>query len=385
MGTAAQQLSAFRSWTFAAVRLTATRVAGQPLRVGVVKAGRVRGSKQAAPAEPLDQHPILTLLDDPNPTQTGWSLIYSMVASLELTGQCLLWLPMEGERRQAYYIPSSWIEETVGGAKYEGWKIRPPNYAGEPIPISADDAVYCIYPNPADPRLPYSPLMAAAAAVDCDSNIITSQASQFRRGWHPSHAIIIGEEGESKRVPRLTDAQQQQLLRPLLQRYSGTYNHGHPIILDALVKDIKALSTSIKEMDYLTSGRDVKERILQAFGVSPILLGQVEGANRASATVADEIYTGNKINPLLRLLSETLTAWLSPMFSNKGEKLAVWFEPAIVRNEEYELRKWQLLVQAGSADINEMRQAFGFKNIDIGGRMIKAVDKLLHGPVSCCK
>jgi len=45
----------------------------------------------------------------------------------------------------------------------------------------------------------------------------------------------------------------------------------------------------------------------------------------------------------------------------------------------------QLLVQAGSADINEMRQAFGFKNIDIGGRMIKAVDKLLHGPVSCCK
>jgi hypothetical protein len=73
------------------------------------------------------------------------------------------------------------------------------------------------------------------------------------------------------------------------------------------------------------------------------------------------------------------------MFSNKGEKLAVWFEPAIVRNEEYELRKWQLLVQAGSADINEMRQAFGFKNIDIGGRMIKAVDKLLHGPVSCCK
>lgn len=385
MTRAGEQLKHFTSWVFAAVRLVATRVAGQPIRVGVVRGRRARmnSAKQAIPSnvQAIEGHPILDCLADPNDLMTAWALIYSTVASLELTGQALWWLPMQGGRRRIYPIPSSWIESVEGSINFQRWLIRPPNHAGDPLPIDADEAMYASYPHPADPRLPFSPLQAAGAAVDADASIISSQRAMFGRGIHPSHAIIIGEEGEASKRPRLTAAQQEQIIRPIRQRYAGTTRHGEPIILDALIRDIKTLSNSVKEMDYLASGKDIKERILQAFGVSPILLGQVEGANRASAAVADEIFCANKVNPLIRLLSETMTEWLTPLFSDGGEKLAVWIEPAAAKNDELMLKKWQLLVQAGVADVNEMRAAFGFKRIDIGDRFIKAVDRLMTGPV----
>lgn len=386
MSKAAEQLQHFTSWVFAAVRLVATRVAGQPIRVGLVRGRRARmnSAKAAMPSnvQPLDSHPILDAFADPNDLMTAWALIYSTVASLELTGQALWWLPIQNGRRRIYPIPSSWIESVEGSINFERWLIRPPNHAGDPLPIEASEAMYASYPHPADPRIPYSPLQAAAAAVDADDSIISSQSSMFRRSLRPTYAIVVGEEGEANRRPRLTEAQQQQIIRPILARHAGTWNHGEPIILDALIKDIKRLELATpREMDYLESNKNVKERILQAFGVSPILLGQVEGANRASAAVADEIFCANKVNPLIRLLSETMTEWLTPLFADGGEKLAVWIEPAAAKNDDLELRKWQLLVQAGSVDINEMRQAFGFKSIDIGDRFIKAVDRLMTGPV----
>jgi len=411
---AAEQLRHFTGWVYASVRPIAQKIAGQPIRVGRAGSGPKR-MKQAPDAEPLDSHPILDLLADPNDLMVAWSLIYSTVASLELTGSSLWWLPEIDGRRQVFPIPTSWIQSTEGTTRFERWLVRPPNHTGEPLPIEADEACYFAYPNPADPHgtwsplqasgaavdadesmtasqrsmfargihpshavivaLPieadeacyfaypnpadphgtWSPLQASGAAVDADESMTASQRSMFARGIHPSHAVIVGKDATTGRRPELNGPQQRQIIRAIRERYASVYNTGEPIILDGLIEDIKRLSNTPQEMDWLSSGKGTKGRITQGFGTNPIIMGELEGANRASALAAEFHFAEFTVNPKIALMSQCLTEWLGPMFGADGERLVVWIEPVVPRDADFELRRYQVLGQFQAVTRNELR------------------------------
>ncbi len=351
---AAEQLRHFTGWVYASVRPIAQKIAGQPIRVGRAGSGPKR-MKQAPDAEPLDSHPILDLLADPNDLMVAWSLIYSTVASLELTGSSLWWLPEIDGRRQVFPIPTSWIQSTEGTTRFERWLVRPPNHTGEPLPIEADEACYFAYPNPADPHGTWSPLQASGAAVDADESMTASQRSMFARGIHPSHAVIVGKDATTGRRPELNGPQQRQIIRAIRERYASVYNTGEPIILDGLIEDIKRLSNTPQEMDWLSSGKGTKGRITQGFGTNPIIMGELEGANRASALAAEFHFAEFTVNPKIALMSQCLTEWLGPMFGADGERLVVWIEPVVPRDADFELRRYQVLGQFQAVTRNELR------------------------------
>ena len=85
VGTATEQLSHFKGWVWAAVRLIATRIAGQSIYVAR-EAKRPKPGKHLGEAlQPLDSHSLLDALADPSELHTEWSLKFVTVASLELT------------------------------------------------------------------------------------------------------------------------------------------------------------------------------------------------------------------------------------------------------------------------------------------------------------
>lgn len=381
----AEQLKHFAGWVYAAIRPIAQRIAGQPIRVGkVAKRGSV-GVKAAAEIEPLESHPLLDLLADPNGLMVGWSLIYSTVASLELTGRCLWWLP---KREQIVPIPSSWITAIQTSQTFDSFRVRLP-YSAEEIDIPADECCYFFYPSPADPCGVLSPLQAAAAAVDLDEEITRSQVSTFARGIHPSHAIIVGRDPHPDvpggMRPRLSPAQQGQIISAIRQRYGGTWRHGEPLILDGLIEDVKRLSNTPAEMDWQSSSELTKARILQGFGVNPAIIGELEGANRASAYVAERNFLSLTVNPKIELISQTLTEWLSPMF---GGDIVVWVEPAVADDTETALQWATLLAGKGAITGDELRQLSplglkpgGFAEpVSAGAAPAKALGQLFREP-----
>jgi phage portal protein BeeE len=169
--------------------------------------------------------------------------------------------------------------------------------------------------------------------------------------------------------PRLTDAQQRQIIGAILKRYQGTTRHGEPIILDGLIEDLKRLSNTPEEMDWLNSGKITKARIFQGFGVNPIIAGEVEGANRASAGAADKHFIDSTVNPKITLLSQTMTEWLGPMFGG----ITVWIEPCIADDADLSFQWAQLLSQAGAISTDELRALAPFplpENPDLAGRLV---------------
>ena len=197
---AAEQERHFKGWVYASIRPIAQKIAGQPIHVGRMKK-RLTGTKRFQPTnvEPFDDHPLLDLFDDPNDLMVAWSLIYITICNLELTGRSLWWLP---NKKQILPIPTSWIVGFEGSTSFTSFKVRPPANAVA-FDIPADECCYFHYPDPSHPHGAVSPLQAVAHAVDADESIQTSQVTMFRRGIHPSHAVIVGKN-ESNMRPRLT-------------------------------------------------------------------------------------------------------------------------------------------------------------------------------------
>ena len=380
MSKAQTQLEHFRSWAFVAIRAIASRIAGQAVNVGKIVEGRSARSKQtlalerslparykthAANIEPLPTHPILDLLGNPNDLTTGWGLLYVTIASLELTGKAFIWISEHGGRREAFAIPTHWVEASVGRSRIEAWKVRPPGH-GEPLTIPASEMVFIAYPSPSDPKGSVSPLQAAAAAVDADESIDTAQTSAFRNGIFGTHLIIAGSLPGQTGTPHLTKTQRNQLIAPIKALYEGAHRAGTPIILDGLIKDIKPLSNRPDEMAFLDSGGMVKEKILLSFGVNAIVAGQVEGVNRASS-VAAESHFCNSLNPKIELLSQAFTEWLAPMFSAPGERLVVWVDRCVARDDELRIKKWEIAARHSLITENEYRaELLGLDDIEGG-------------------
>lgn len=366
-GDAAGLLAANRGWVYSAVRLRASTVAGARLLVGrrIDPANPPAAVKQRptfvrsadAAVEPLLAHPVASVLSDPNPALTGWQSWFVTMAALDLCGRAFLMVgPGDKDRPFTLWpVPPTWVRPADGGLQ-AGWMVRVEGSAEE---FHVPHNEMCVFSQP-DPSQPYtrglSATAAAASAIETDSSIQTAQRQSFRNGVFPATAVILGKsaagvDGGAAR-PTLNEHQREQIIHAVRARFRGVVDWGSPIVLDSLIEDVKRLSTTPQEMDFSDSGRTTKERILQAYGVNPILLGEVEGANRASAIAARANFYETAINPVLTMLSQALTQWVA---QRAGRDIVCWFEPLRADDDAETRADAELLLRSGALTQNEAR------------------------------
>jgi HK97 family phage portal protein len=354
-----EQLLHFRGWVWSAVRLVAQRIAGQLVCVGNPPAGSRYKSSMGQRIEPLDSHPLLDALADPNPWMSYWQLMFTALCSLEVTGRAVLWVSKGKDRTSIFFLATPWITEIDPLQTW--WKVRP-TYAQQEFTIPGDEIVNIHYPSCEGyhPNDVISPLARVAEAVLTDQQIQTAQHAAFKNGIFPSVILTAGKlpgmgPGIPGERPTLTSQQREDLIATIRAAYRGVNSAGEPLIIDSLIESIEKFSQTVMEMDFGNSSKITKSRVLQGYGVSPILLGELENANRASSTVAEEIFIYNKINPLIQMISGTLTQRLAPMFASPREKLTCWIEQARPHDADLFIKEWELAMRFGAASRNDYR------------------------------
>jgi len=390
---AKRQYDDLEGWVYASLRPIAQTIAGcevvvareMPAARGSSR-GRSRWDASAVPRflkqvelEPYPSHPLLDLLNRPNPLMVRWHVLYLLALSLELTGRSHWWIARAQDGVKLWPIPSSWIRPEFAKAN-EGssvgavarWLIRPGG-AGEEVPVPIEEVVYFYYPSPASMVETFSPTTAARRAINADHAIEDTQVRAFANGAFPGLAVIIGdvedpESGESAR-PALEREQRQQIITAFMRHYGSMVNYGAPIILDAVVRDVKQITNAPREMDFLNSGRSTKARITQAYGVNPIIMGEIEGANRASSAVARKHFADFTVNPKIDLISQVLDAALGPLYSRGDRgKTRVYIEPYRPDDSEERRADWREAIGARAVTYNEVRSGLlGLAPLDEGG------------------
>lgn len=373
----------FRGWVYAIIHAVARRVATQPWGVGMTGAAppqeegerkRQRAQKNlmaklkrwdcvkaiadTSDMEVLTEHPLLTLLNRPNPLQRKWDFLYLSAVNVMLTGECY-WIASIGKDgvTEVWCVPTHWMAPKHEGGMFTSYTLSLDSVNKIELPAEAVARTYT--PSPSDLRQAMSPLQAVISSVQIDDAIIDSQQQMFQRGIFPNLIVTVGRVpgADGKLTDRrwgLTMAQRSQVIRAIRQIWSQSVNAGDPAILDGMIESVHKLNSTSQEMDWLTSGEMVRKRVMIAFGVNAIALGDVQNANRAAAVVAEQSVCATSVNPLVSAFSETASVFFAPKYDKAG-KLVVWLEPSEPIDPDLELSRWTAARGVGDVTRTEFR------------------------------
>jgi len=296
------------------VSLTRTGFLGNPIGFRCVKL-----VAEAAAALPLvlqdrerryDEHPLLALIQSPNGAQGRAELFESLYGQLLLTGNGYLEVVPDdlGAPAEMHVLRSDRMNVVPGA---DGWPIAY-EYAvggkkhrfdmtGEMQPICHIKTF-----SPQDDHYGFSPMQAAASAVD-----VHNSASRWSKGLldnaaRPSGAIVYrGTDGQAS----LTPDQYDRLVDEMASQHQGAANAGRPMLLEGGL-DWKPMGFSPSDMEFQKTKEAAAREIAISFGVPPMLLGIPGDAAYANYQEANRAFYRLTVLPLATRVAASVSEWL---------------------------------------------------------------------------
>jgi HK97 family phage portal protein len=313
-------------------------------------------------------HPLLDLIARPNPRQDGAAFLECIASHLLLSGNAYVEaVSVEGDNapnvRELYALrpdrmkvvpgPDGWpcaFDYTVAGAT-----VRFEQSASQP-PI-----LHLTLFNPLDDYYGFSPLEAAAVAVDTHNAAAKWNKALLDNAARPSGALVYaGVEGAV-----LSDAQFERLKTELGEQYTGAANAGRPLLLEGGL-DWKAMSLTPKDMDFMEAKHSAAREIALAFGVPPMLLAIPGDNTYSNYAEANRVFWRGTVLPLANRVAAALTQWLAPSF---GAGLALVVDADRIEALSADRAAlWDRVTKAPFLTVNEKRAAIGYGAI-AGGDM----------------
>jgi HK97 family phage portal protein len=296
------------------VSLTRTGFAGNPVGFRSVKL-----IAEAAAALPLvlqdadqrfDVHPLLALMGRPNGAQGRAELLEALYAQLLLSGNAYveavgadMGLPLElhvlrSDRMSVVPGADGWpvaYEYAVSGRKHRFDATQ-----GSPV---------CHLRNfhPQDDHYGFSPMQAAATAVDVHNSASRWSKALLDNAARPSGAIIYkGADGQGA----MTNDQYERLVNEMESHHQGARNAGRPMLLEGGL-DWKPMGFSPSDMEFQKTKEAAAREIALAFGVPPMLIGIQGDATYANYQEAHRAFYRLTVLPLATRVTATLAHWLS--------------------------------------------------------------------------
>ena len=223
-------------------------------------------------AQELESHPLLALLQQPNPNEDGPALFERWYAFLQSAGNAYLeGVTLEGSPRELHVLRPDRVT-VVQGAR--GWPAGYDyNVDGQIRRITREASgflpvLHAALFHPLDDHYGLSPLEVAQTAVEVHNAGAAWTKALLDNAARPSGALIYkGPDGAG-----LSDEQFGRLKRELEDAYQGAANAGRPMVLEGGL-DWKAMSHSPADLDFAETRSVAAREIALAFGVPPMLLG----------------------------------------------------------------------------------------------------------------
>ena len=350
-GADRQRYNQFHGHLYSVINVVAREAAGQPICLGKVKGSKREERQSLVTRKAADSQlpkrlksagqewelilddPILQKIENPNSFQPRWQFVYSFIANLLLTGRSYI-VGGQGEDGPEFYsLPSSWVTPVHKNGPYAEFKVQDPGAVGgaDKALLTRENVAFAYLPDPSKPLGAMAPSGSQQVAIQIDGKIQGSQLQYFDKGIFPSAIVTVGKDphpdvpGGGIR-PRLTPEQRRQVTAAIQKTMSGVANYGNPAIIDGMIERIDRLSATADEMGWESSEERIRSRILSAFGVHPMLLGEKEVANYATAYKIEERFF-EILNSYTDMLSSVLTSFAIPILTDSPDNYQLWIEP----------------------------------------------------------
>tara|TARA_Y100000004_G_scaffold134134_1_gene151645 strand:- start:14875 stop:16929 length:2055 start_codon:yes stop_codon:yes gene_type:complete len=321
----------------------------------------------------LERHPLLDLLNRPNPLQSRSEFISALSGYLLLSGNCyILKTGNAGPPQELHFLRPDRVEINSSRNKtipdsYD-YKVNGKVSASYPIDpeTGKSDVKQLKLWNPLDDYYGASPLFAAAVEVDQHNLASNHNINLLSNGARPSGAVVFKPKDDQGFSVSLSESQRQQLLTDLNNRFQGSHNAGRPLLLEGDF-DWKEMSLSPKDMDFLNLKHMAATDIALCFGVPSQLVGVPDAQTYANVAEARLALYEETIIPHLRQIESDFNEWLTPMY---GEGLEMRFDidsiPALAERKRKTYENMVSAVNMGILSRNEAREELGRSPVDGG-------------------
>ncbi len=320
----------------------------------------------------LDQHPILSLLQRPNPMQAGVEYFQAVYSYLLLSGNNYsIRSDVAGEVRELYLLRPDRVRvkpsktSTPEGYEYVINSKIIKTYDSNPMTGESEVKHMKLY-NPLDDYYGLSPLMAAAVDIDNHNAINKHNISLLNNGARPSGAIVFKPTSDRGMPIQLSDGQRQQLQDDLDVKFKGPANAGRPLLLEGDF-DWREMGLSPKDMDFLQQRNMAAKDIALCFGVPSQLIGIPDSQTYSNVQEARLALYEETIMPLARRIQSDLNEWLSPTY---GDDIRIEYDfdavPAMVERRRRIYENVTQAVREGIISRNEARERLGLEPISGG-------------------
>lgn len=304
-----------------------------------------------------DQHPVLSLVSRPNAAQGRAEMLEGLYGQLLLSGNGYLeavgaeiGIPLE-----LHVLRSDRMNLVPGG---DGWPVAYEYSVGgkkHRFDMSGDLAPICHVRSfhPQDDHYGFSPLQAAATAIDVHNSASRWSKALLDNAARPSGAIIYrGTDGQST----MSNDQFERLQNEMEMHHQGARNAGRPMLLEGGL-DWKPMGFSPSDMEFHKTKEAAAREIAQAFGVPPMLLGIPGDATYANYVEANRAFYRLTVLPLALKVLGAVSHWLSEM-SGEAMTLSPDLDQIAALAPEREAQ-WARVTQADFLSDAEKRTLLG--------------------------
>jgi HK97 family phage portal protein len=318
----------------------------------------------------IEDHDLLTLLESPNPAQSGKEFMRYLVSYHQLAGNAFILGNGIDHKASKGKPPTGLQLLNPGLVKVEkGESFLPSYYEYKPTSdktfrydvdqVSGRSAVLHLKTfNPLNAFYGLSALNPAARSVDIHSGGQKWNLSLISNGARPSGAIIMNQPsaaGETNTA--ITDDQYERVKSMIDEQFSGASNAGRPMLLEGGL-DWKEMSLNPKDMEFLEGKHSAARDIALVYGVPPQLLGIPGDSTFSNYSEAKIAFWTDTIIPLLCWYLEAFNRWLTPLY---GEDLYLWYdEEMIPALEPLRKAKADRINTADYLTTDEKRAAMGY-------------------------
>ena len=262
----------------------------------------------------VDVHPALTVWNKPNDFYTQDELIEAIQQHYELTGE--MWCLLEHKKLGRLSMPTNL------------WPLRPDrmtpvkhptdfisgylySMGGEKIPLDIDQVLFERRMNPKDAWRGLSPISSLAVDIAGEKAASRYNTLFFANGAEPGGIIELNAENT------MDDADFDRFKRHWQSNHKG-YGNAHRVAILEMGK-YSERSTSHKDMEFVGLRTFSRESMMEAYRVSPAMLGHVEDVNRANNLAQAEAFDTKIIIPRLNRLKRMLNTKFLPRFGALGQ------------------------------------------------------------------
>ncbi len=328
----------------------------------------------------ITQHPVLELLNKPNPIQSGKEMLEAIYIYRQISGSAYILTVDKNCRRNVKKSldncqPCNIVDYTL--PDYELYCLRPDRVkviAGDNfIPLgytytvdSKTTSYFVDQENGISPVLQIknfhplsdwyglSSIEAAAYSIDQHNQASVWNQALLQNGGRPSGAIVVKDaEG---RPANLTDEQFYRLKDMMNDVISGPQNAGRPLLLEGGL-EWKEMSFSPKDMDHIQSKNNSAREIAIAFGVPAQLLG-IPGDNTYSNLLEARVALWEQT--ILPLVENTLDHINRGIVARFGDDLELQYDIDGISTLSHRVDSlWNRMEKSSFVTVDEKREAVG--------------------------